>query len=71
MKLLSKKDLANKLRVSATSLYRLRTKYKDFPKGMSFGDNIAGSKIFFDEEEIDNWLLKNKEKFRNNAISTF
>ena len=67
MDLLTKKDLAKKLRISISSLNRLRNKYKDFPKGMSFGEAWAGSKIFFDNDEVDSWLIANKELFKNNA----
>lgn len=67
MKLLTKKELANKLKCSVTSVYRLRIKYKDFPSPFSFGDSLAGSKIFFDEDEIDAWLVSNKHKLRTNA----
>lgn len=71
MNLLTKKELAKKLKCSVTSIYRLRSKYKDFPKAMSFGDPLAGAKIFFDDEEVNSWLKANKDKLRCNATANF
>ncbi len=70
MKLLTKKELANKLKCSVASVYRLRIKYKDFPAPLSFGEPLAGAKILFVESEIDSWLLSNRDKFRKNASIT-
>lgn len=70
MKLLSKKDTARKLCISYAYLDVLRRLYKDFPKAMSFSEAQNGSRLFFDEAEIDSWLLANREKFRKNASIT-
>lgn len=70
MKILSKKEAAKKLCISYSYLDCLRRTYKDFPKAMSFSNVTAGSRIFFDEDEIDNWLLENKEKFQLNATAS-
>ena len=70
MKLLSKKDTARKLGISYAYLDILRRAYQDFPKAMSFSEAQTGSRLFFDEAEIDSWLLANKEKFRKNASIT-
>lgn len=69
MKLLSKKDTARKLGISYAYLDILRRAYQDFPKAMSFSEAQTGSRLFFDEDEIDKWLLVNKEKFQLNAAS--
>lgn len=69
MKLLSKRETAQKLCVSYNYLDCIRKMYEDFPKAMSFSKAQAGSKLFFDEDEIDKWLLVNKEKFQLNAAS--
>lgn len=70
MKLLSKKEAAKKLCISYSYLDCLRRTYKDFPKAMSFSEAQTGSRLFFDEAEIDSWLLANREKFRKNASIT-
>ena len=70
MKLLTKKELARKLCISYSYLDILRRAYQDFPKAMSFSSAQNGSRLFFDEAEIDSWLLANREKFRKNASIT-
>lgn len=67
MKLISKQDAAKKLLISYSQIDKFRKTFPDFPKPMCFGKPTLGSKLFWDEDDLDMWLAKNKVQFTQNA----
>ena len=45
----------------------LRKRYADFPPPMSFGAAKNGSKVFWLQSDLEDWITRNTDAFKHNA----
>ena len=67
MKILSKDKAAEFLGISVAMIATLRKRYADFPPPMSFGAAKNGSKVFWLQSDLEDWITRNSDAFRHNA----
>ena len=67
MKILSKDKAAEFLGISVATIAALRKRYADFPDPMSFGAAKNGRKVFWLQSDLEDWINRNAEVFKNNA----
>ena len=67
MNILPKEKAADFLGVSISQIATLRKRYADFPPPMSFGAAKNGSKVFWLQSDLEEWITRNADIFKNNA----